>query len=118
MGAMNAIAAVVAAGLVGGCASTVYEGRLDWSDGWRKGIVTATGTGATLAKEMSTSCRSAFPDIRSDSPLATIRYRRDRRYAWRTVPVPPDADVKVGDAVYVNAADCAAPIERRRPASP
>ncbi|MCL4690062.1 MAG: hypothetical protein KJ007_15980 [Burkholderiales bacterium] len=118
MSAMKTIAVVVAAGLMGGCASTVYQGRLPWSDGWRKGVVIAVGAGATLAKEMSTSCRSAFADLRSDSPLATIKYRRDRRYAWRTVPVPPDAGLKVGDAVYVNAVDCAAPIERRRPDSP
>lgn len=53
MGAMNAIASVVAAGLVGGCASTVYEGRLPRSDGWRKGVVIAIGAGATLASVLS-----------------------------------------------------------------
>ena len=110
---MKMFRTVVAAGVLGGCAATVYEGRLDWSDGWRKGSVTAVGTGATLAEKMSPACRSALPGIRPDSPLITIKYRRDRRYAWRTVPVPAESDLKVGDPVYVNATDCAVPVERQ-----
>lgn len=103
----------LAAGLLSGCATTVYEGGLQWSEGWRRGEVMAVGNDADIAKEMAANCRAAFPEIRPGTSFATIKYRRDRRYAWRTVPLASDSALKKGDLVYVNFVDCKAPVVGR-----
>ena len=108
---IEGVAAALGAAIATGCVSTLYNGHLDWRDGWRPGRVVAVGSGESMAKEMSSLCRRAFPSVSPDSILVTVRYRRDDRYAWRTVPAPTSRPLAPGDAVYVNALDCTAPLE-------
>lgn len=105
------VTVLLAAGTVAGCASTMYEGRLAWEDGWRKGAVTELGEGVAMTERMTEACRPPATTSTTAQRYATIKYRRDRRYSWRTVAIPPDARLAIGDVVYVNAGDCMVPIE-------
>lgn len=108
---LGRIAAALGASILAGCACTLYNGHLDWRDGWRPGRVVAAGSGELMAAEMSPACRKAYPAAGPDSLFVTVRYRRDDRYAWRTVPVTAERPLAPGDVVFVNATDCAAPLE-------
>jgi len=105
--------ALLAAALLSGCANAVYEGRLYWVEGWREGWVTEVGKGAVVAEKLAENCK-LVPLIRSGGvQYVTIRFRRDGRPTWRTVPTPADSIWKVNDRVYLNPIDCNAPVERR-----
>ncbi len=108
------IAAVVTAGLLTGCASTGYDSSHSWEDGWRKGAIVEIGEGVAYAGKVSEKCRQNVSSTPSKARYATIKYRRDRRNAWRTMPVSEDFGLKVGDPVFINASDCRAPIDLRR----
>ena len=108
------VAAVVAAGILGGCAGAGYDPSHSWDEGWRKGTVVEMGEGAALAEKVAAKCKQPSSATSSTTRYATIKYRRDRRNAWRTVPVSEDFALKVGDPVFINASDCNAPIELRR----
>ncbi|MDO9167418.1 MAG: hypothetical protein Q7U13_15055 [Rhodoferax sp.] len=106
-------AAFLVTGLLSGCASSLYEGRLSWEDGWREGKITEVGQGATMAETLAENCRFV-PLIRSEGvQYVTIQYRNNSRPVWRTVPTPADSHWKVNDLVYVNPKDCSSPVERR-----
>jgi len=108
------IAAIVTAGLMSGCAGPGYDPSHSWDEGWRKGTIVELGEGAALANKVAEKCRQTVPTTSSQARYATIKYRRDRRNAWRTMPVSEDFALKVGDPVFINASDCKAPIDLRR----
>ena len=108
------IAAIVTASLLTGCAGSGYDASHSWDDGWRKGTIVEIGEGAVLADKVAEKCRQVVHTTSSKARYATIKYRRDRRNAWRTMPVPDDFALKVGDLVFINASDCKAPIDLRR----
>ncbi|MBX3673226.1 MAG: hypothetical protein IT368_02190 [Candidatus Hydrogenedentes bacterium] len=107
------IAAVITAGLLTGCASTGYDASHPWEDGWRKGTIVEMGEGVAYADKVSEKCRQDVASTSSKTRYATIKYRRDRRNAWRTMPVSEDFALKVGDPVFINAGDCKAPVNLR-----
>lgn len=107
------IAAFVTAGLMAGCASTGYDASHPWEDGWRKGTIVELGEGAAFSTKVTEKCRQTVPPTSSKARYATIKYRRDRRKAWRTMPVSDDFALKVGDPVFINAGDCNAPVDLR-----
>lgn len=107
------IVAVLTAGLMTGCASLGYDASHPWEEGWRKGTIVEMGEGTSLADKVAEKCRQTVIATSSKARYATIKYRRDRRYAWRTMPVSDDFALKVGDPVFINAGDCKAPIEPR-----
>jgi hypothetical protein len=104
----------VLAGFMTGCASSGYDPSHPWEEGWRKGAIVEMGEGIAFANKVTEKCRQPFPATSSKARYATIKYRRDRRNAWRTVPVSEDFALKVGDPVFINAGDCNAPIDLRR----
>jgi hypothetical protein len=109
------IAAVVTAGLMAGCASPGYDASHPWEDGWRKGAIVELGEGVAFATKVTEKCRQTVSSTSSKERYATIKYRRDRRNAWRTMPVSEDFALKVGDPVFIKASDCKAPVALRRP---
>lgn len=107
------IVAVVTAGLMTGCAGPGYDSTHSWDEGWRKGTIVEMGEGVAYADKVSEKCRQDVASTSSKTRYATIKYRRDRRNAWRTMPVSEDFALKVGDPVFINAGDCKAPINLR-----
>ncbi len=107
------ILAVVAAGLMTGCASSGYDLSHPWEEGWRKGAIVEMGEGVAFADKVAEKCRQTAPSTSSKTRYATIKYRRDRRNSWRTMPVSEDFALKVGDPVFINTNDCKAPIALR-----
>lgn len=99
--------------LVAGCASSIYEGRYAWGDGWRQGKVTAVGEGPVFAKELAKNCKVDSERPSASQRYATIRYTRMSRSSWRIVPVATDAHWKVDDLLYVNVLDCKVVLQAR-----
>lgn len=57
-----------------GCA-TIYEGRLNYGEGWRVARIAEIGLGGALANDGSTQCRTEVPSRgRADSTFAVVRY--------------------------------------------
>jgi hypothetical protein len=97
-----------------GCASTTYEGKYAWSDGWRKAQVVSVQTAAEMERPRFYTCvRNASPGQLASVRFAVVKYRQIRRTHQYAVPLQPDARVAAGDAVYVKAGDCKAPLVER-----
>ena len=107
------IAALLASGLLSGCANAVYEGRFSWEEGWRRGVVTAVGEGTVFADKLAKNCRNALSSLPQSNRYATIMYRPASGRIWLTVPISMDASLKPDDSVYVNMLDCSKRVERR-----
>ena len=107
------VAAVVAAGILTGCAGAGYDPSHSWDEGWRKGTIVEVGEGVALAEKVAAKCKQPSSPTTSKARYATIKYRRDRRKVSRTMPVPEDFAPKVGDTVFINTRDCAVPVDHR-----
>lgn len=107
------VAALLASGLLSGCANTVYEGRFSWEDGWRRGVVTAVGEGTVFAEKLAKDCKNTQSSQSQSTRYATIVYRPTNLRVWLTVPIPADVSLKPDDSVYVNVLDCSKRVERR-----
>lgn len=92
------------------CASTLYEGRLAWGDGWRQARVTAIGEGANFKNKVAKNCTLPLP---SDQRYVTVRLGLSGRGLWRTVPIPTESSWGEGDRVYINVLDCSASLVPR-----
>lgn len=102
------ISAVFFTFALAGCASSVYEGRYAWGDGWREGEITAVEAVGEVKKE----CMGAVSSS-AEQRFVTIRYIRMGRNAWRTVPIPAEAPWKIGDLLYINVVDCKVGLQSR-----
>ena len=102
------ISAVFFTFILAGCASSVYEGRYPWGDGWREGEITAVEAVGEVKKE----CTGAVSPS-AEQRFVTIRYSRMGRSAWRTVQTSVDANWKIGDLLYINVSDCSAGLQSR-----
>ena len=97
-----------------GCASTLYEGKYAWSEGWRKGEVVAVRTAAELERPRFYTCvRNASPEERAGANFAIVKHRAMSRTHRRAVLLQPGREGAAGDAVYVKADDCNAPLVLR-----
>ena len=103
---------IALAGLVAGCATQVYEGRLPWIDGWRKATVVAIGGRDDIARTLADNCSSAVTLTTPSANFVTVSFRSGGHRVRRTVPGIGTSAVGVGDRVYVNVSDCAKPLER------
>jgi hypothetical protein len=105
------VAAVLAALALGGCATTVYEGKYDWGEGWRKAKVVQVQTAAEMARPAFYTCvRNASAEQRARERFAVVEYRRTSRTLRHAALVRPGDQVGVGDTVYVDVDDCARPV--------
>lgn len=60
--------------LLTGCASTVYEGKYDWSEGWRKAEVVAVKTAAEMERPRFYTCvRTATPEQLASTRFAVVK---------------------------------------------
>ena len=104
----------VAVGGLGGCASpTVFEGKYAQDDGWRKGTVVEIGPANSLKRPSFYDCRAEASDAEGDMPYVMVAFLRHGHADARAAKVPADAQLQVGDKVYVNFKDCNAPIPKR-----
>lgn len=104
---MTGLSALLAAGLISGCASNpVYEERYPWNAGWREGVVTSVGIQDELRRRYAQRCEA---EAARSAPVrfATVRWIKMGKGTSQTVTVPIDSTLKVGDLVYVKVFDCA-----------
>lgn len=93
--------------VLAGC-STVYEGRYDWQEGWRKAEVIDVVLASEMERPRFYECvRQAQPHQLASTRFAVVRYREMSRTRRRAVPLQPRTAVREGDAVYVRVTDCA-----------
>lgn len=104
----------IAVGGLGGCASpTVFEGKYEQDDGWRKGTVVEIGPANSLKRSSFYDCRAEVSDAEGDTPYVMVAFLRNGHPYARAAKLPADAQLQVGDKVYVNFKDCNAPIPKR-----
>lgn len=98
-----------------GC-TTIYEGRYDFDEGWRKAEVLRFEAFEKLQKYQIPRCEAAAappPRATAGSTWAVVRYRSGRRSRMVAVPVASFGDFKVGELVYANVSDCSREIQKR-----
>lgn len=110
------VRALLCAGTVvaaSGC-TTLYEGRFDVYEGWRKGEVQRIEPYEKLTPYQIPRCETA-PSFQATkgSTWALVRYRGGRRSRQVAVPVVPSDGYQTGDLVYVNVSECGRQIQRR-----
>lgn len=101
-----------------GC-TTVYEGKYDFSEGWREAKVVQIERASEIAKPQFSDCRATT----SQSHLASdkfivLSYKHLNRPRKRVIPFGSNDGARVGDRVYMNVTDCNSPlIPRSEPLS-
>lgn len=105
------ITAMLASGILFGCANTAYDTRFSWKDGWRQGLVTAIGEGAVFSDKLTRTCRQTDLSQQQSTRYLTIMYKPVTGRIWITVPAPANASFKPNDSVYVNVVDCSKRVE-------
>lgn len=108
-----------AAGLIA-CAAA-DDPRFSLKDGWRAARIDEIGPAHALWQVASEDCRTAAsPGQRETGRFAVVSYwgtTASRKYpsGWipRIVPLEPASPLSVGDPIYVNTLDCAAPVLAR-----
>jgi hypothetical protein len=93
-----------------------YEREAAFTAGWRVAEVVEVARAADIARGLSHDCRTDPSAASPDTPYAVLRYEAGSRHhrTEATAAVPADADVHVGEQVYVNTADCGAALVPRR----
>ena len=98
--------------LLSGCAS-IYEGKYDWSEGWRSAQVERLGDARSMVDERDMLCtKDILSAFGPDQQFAVVTYRSQRTTWKRVRPVSPESAVSIGDRVYVNSERCDQPIVR------
>lgn len=96
------------------CASAPYEGKYDWSEGWRKAEVVAVQAAADMERPRFYTCvRNAAPEQLATMKFAVVKFRQMSRTQRRAVPLKPGETVAAGETVYIKANDCSAPLMHR-----
>ena len=89
-----------------GCA-TVYEGKYDTADGWRRGWIEKIGEAAAFGNLRPDDCRrGATAETLAAHQYADVGYIVGRRPRGRVVQMPIDSRLKIGDSVYFNITNC------------
>jgi hypothetical protein len=109
-----AASALIAGTLLSGCASTVYEGKYDWADGWRAAEVVEVTTAAEMERPRFYECvRKATLQQAESGKFVVVKYRQMSRSQRRAIPLQPSQSFAPGDTVYVKAGDCGTPLVTR-----
>lgn len=97
-----------------GCASVVYEGKYDWSEGWRSAEVVAVQRAAEMERPRFHKCvREASPEQLATTRFAVVKYRHMSRTQRRAVPLGAADKVAPGDPVYFKEGTCNTPLVHR-----
>lgn len=100
------------AGLAGCATNFAYEGKYARADGWREGTVLQIAPAGAIPRGSFRDCRTGA-DAASETPFVVVSFYRNSRYYTRITKLPVDAQLEVGDKVYVNIDDCTASLPRR-----
>ena len=104
------VAIAAFASLLSGCA-TLYEGKYDYRDGWRKARVVQVAPASQIQRPDFFRCiRNATPEQRERQLFAVVSFRGYEKSVKRAVQVAPSVHIEVGETVYVNPASCNGPV--------
>lgn len=96
--------------LLQGC-TTLYEGKYDYRDGWRKALVVQVAPGSQIQRPDFFRCiRNATPEQRERQMFAVVSFMGYEKSVKRAVQVAPSAHLEVGQTVYVNPSSCDGPV--------
>ena len=94
--------------------SAADAGPYEHAAGWRIGTVESLGVSSALGQRVKLDCRDgASADTLASQIYVGVLYLRGRRPHERIVPLPPDAQLKIGDPVFVNTDLCEMAVVRR-----
>jgi hypothetical protein len=89
-----------------GC-STLYEGKYDFADGWRKGQVVQVTLASAVARPNYWQCLRATQSVTRDQvSYAVVKYSRLGKAREHLVAVPPGLDLEEKEPVFVNLGRC------------
>ncbi len=96
--------------LLQGC-TTLYEGKYDYRDGWRKARVVQVAPASQIQRPDFFRCiRNATPEQRERQLFAVVTFRGYEKSVKRAVQVAPSVHLEVGETVYVNPSSCDGPV--------
>ncbi|MDP3857663.1 MAG: hypothetical protein Q8Q73_07885 [Stagnimonas sp.] len=96
--------------LLQGC-TTLYEGKYDYRDGWRKARVVQVAPASQIQRPDFFRCiRNATPEQRERQLFAVVTFRGYEKSVKRAVQVAPSVHIEVGETVYVNPSSCDGPV--------
>ncbi|GAB3758802.1 hypothetical protein GCM10028796_05020 [Ramlibacter monticola] len=102
------VMSAAAAALLSGC-STLFEGKYDFRDGWRRGKVERIVSGEAVQQPRYWRCtRGLSPGELAGHRYVILTYQVPSRGGVRRhlVTLPPDLNLHPGQLVYVNAFLC------------
>lgn len=103
----------VLVGLTGCASNIVHEGKYAQDEGWRKGTVVEIGPAKSLKRASFYDCRTEASDTEGNDSYVMVAFLRNGHSYARAARLPAEAQLQVGDKVYVNFKDCNAPIPKR-----
>lgn len=105
------ILALIAAALTG-CALPVFDGKYDYRDGWREGLVEKIGSAQDLGGRLSNDCRFKLPEeARVGTQFAVLEILGGfTRHQHHVVPLDPRDHVRIGDRFLTNILGCGVPL--------
>lgn len=96
-----------------GCA-TVYEGKYEFSEGWRAATVVSVVTGAEIKDPGFWTCLRHVPEAeRLSRTYVLLDYRNGSRHRKHMVPAPAGIQVVPGEKLYLNLSTCEQSLAKR-----
>lgn len=92
---------------IAGCASSVYEGKYAWEDGWREAEVVRIAPASELGGRHTNDCRYGHSPAPAQR-YAVVSFRTVSKRSRAVVPIAADSRLAAGDLVYANVRECAA----------
>lgn len=105
-GKLHLIAIAIALATLTAC-SALYEGKYDYSDGWRIATVERLVSRHEVQDGLLKDCRSEDATQSAEQGFALVTYRIFKGTRKRIVKSPVNASLEAGDSIYVNVRTCA-----------
>ena len=97
-----------------GC-TTLYEGKYDFSEGWREAQVIRVAKASQIETPQFSDCRQKFPlQQDANTQFVLLSYKHLGRSRNRVVQSPQDLDLQTDEFVYMNVKTCAGSIVKRQ----
>lgn len=89
-----------------GC-TTLYEGKYDFSEGWREAQVILIAPASQIASPQFSDCRQKFPTQQdANTSFVLLSYKHLGRARKRAVQLPQGLDLQAGELVYMDVTSC------------
>lgn len=99
--------------VLGGCA-TAYEGKYEFSEGWRAATVVSVVPGGEMKDPGFWTCLRDVPEAeRLSRSYVLLDYREVSRHRKRMVPAPPGVQLQAGEEVYLDLSTCEKSLVKR-----